>query len=170
MGSPYFINPSPASLARALDAWQWLALKGKQPLLVTAFADVFFTAPDGIWLLDTLEGDLKHLFGTQAELEQALKTEEMEDTYLMTPLIDHLLGMGMVASDTRCYDYKLHPRLGGQIHHDNIELRDFVVALHLRGQLHEQVRHLKPGTRITEVKLEGDAPKPQAAKPWWKRW
>jgi hypothetical protein len=33
---------------------------------------VFFTAPNGIWLLDTLEGDLKHLFGPQAELEQAM--------------------------------------------------------------------------------------------------
>jgi hypothetical protein len=135
-------------------------------LLVTAFADVFLSAPDGIWILDTLEGNLKRLYATRDELEQALKTEEVEDTYLMAPLIDYLVKSGMALSDTQCYDFKVHPRLGGQIGHENVEIRSFVVALNLRGQLHEQVRHLKPGTRITGVQIDEE---PQV-KPWWKPW
>jgi hypothetical protein len=166
MSTPYFINPTPESLTRALDSWNWLDLSGKDPLVVTAFADVFFLASDGVWVLDTLEGELKHLYATQEEFEQALTTEEMEDTYLMSPLVDYLVKAGLHASDAQCYDYKVHPRLGGQISHENIELRSFVVALNLRGQLHEQVRNMKPGTRISGVKLQ----EPPPAKPWWKLW
>lgn len=164
MSGRYFINPSEEDLARALDSWSWLEIQRKQVLLVTAFADVFLSAPDGIWVLDTLEGELKRLCETKDELEKALKTEEMEDTYLMAPLVDYLIKSGVTLSATQCYDYKVHPRLGGQINHENIEVRSFVVALNLRGQLHEQVRHMKLGSNISSVKFQ-EEPK---AKPWWK--
>jgi hypothetical protein len=166
MNSRYFINPSSEDVARALDSWHWLDIQGKRVLLITAFADVFFSAPDGIWALDTLEGELKRLCETQIELEAALQTEEMEDTYLMGPLIEYLVKSGLTLSATQCYDYKVHPRLGGQINHENIEVRSFVVALNLRGQLHEHVRHMKPGTKISSVEFQ-EEPK---AKPWWKLW
>lgn len=37
---------------------------------------------------------------------------------------------------------------------DNIGLIDFVVALHLAGQIHEQVRNHPPGFRVTGITLE----------------
>jgi hypothetical protein len=166
MSNPYFINPSVESLSRALESWHWLDLNGKRPILVTAFADVFLIAPDGIWVLDTLEGNLKHLYSSREQFDQALTTVEMEDTYLMSPLVDYLIKSGLNATDTQCYDYKVHPRVGGQINHENMELRNFVVALNLRGQLHEQVRHMAPGTPISGVRMQEGSP----SRPWWKLW
>lgn len=162
----YYISPSSQALDQALESWQWLDLKNKQVILVTAFADVFLSSSDGIWFLDTLEGNVKRLFETREDLERTLATEEAQDTYLMSPLIDFLIKSNIRLGTTQCYDFKLHPRVGGQIAHENIEPRDFVVALNLRGQLHEQVRHLKPGTKISGFKLTEEQP----SKPWWKLW
>lgn len=166
MTNRYFINPSQDDLDRALESWNWLELQGKQVLLVTAFADVFFSASDGIWLLDTLEGKLKRICETQYELDAALLTEEMEDTYLMAPIVDYLINSGVTLADSECYDFKIHPRLGGQMHHENIEASNFVVSLNLRGQLLEQIRQMKPGTKISKFVMQNDA----EPKPWWKFW
>lgn len=162
----YFISPSSQALERALESWHWLDLNGKQVILVTAFADVFLSSRDGIWFLDTLEGNIKRLFETREGLDEVLATEHGQDTYLMSPLIDFLVKSNIRLEPTQCYDFKLHPRVGGQIAHENVEARDFVVALNLRGQLHEQVRHLKPGTKISSFKLTDKQP----LKPWWKLW
>jgi hypothetical protein len=35
----------------------------------------------------------------------------------------------------------------------NVRKMDFVVALNLGGQLHDQIRHLPPGTKIKGVKI-----------------
>jgi len=166
MNNKYFINPTPQALERALESWQWLDLKNKQVFLVTAFADVFLSSNEGIWLLDTLEGNIKRLFATREDLERAIATEEAHDTYLMSSLIDFLIHTGITLGVTQCYDFKLHPRVGGQIAHENVEARDFVVALNLRGQLHEQVRHMRSGTKISGFKLAEEP----TSKPWWKLW
>lgn len=162
----YFISPSAQALARALESWQWLDLNGKQVILVSAFGDVFLSSSDGLWFLDTLEGNVKRLFKSREDLEKALVTENGQDTYLMSPLIDFLVQSNIRLEPTQCYDFKLHPRVGGQIAHKNVEARDFVVALNLRGQLHAQVRHLKPGTKISAIALTDEQP----PKPWWKLW
>jgi hypothetical protein len=162
----YFIAPSAQAIESALESWQWLDLQGKNAMLVTAFADVFFSAPDAIWFLDTLEGKLRRVFGTREELERSLGTAEGQDHYLLSPFIDRAVREGLILSDSQCYDFKIHPIVGGQIVFENIERRDFKVALYLRGQLHDQVRHLKPGTKISGFKLAEE----QARKPWWRLW
>ncbi len=162
----YFINPNSSALESALDSWQWLALGSKEPFLVTAFADVFLASTDGVWFLDTLEGNLKRVFDTRDQLDDALATPEGQDLYLLSPFIDRAIHEGKALSESQCYDFKLHPVVGGAIAYENIERQDFMVALNLRGQLHEQVRHLKPGTRISKFTIADEKTK----KPWWKLW
>jgi hypothetical protein len=41
--------------------------------------------------------------------------------------------------------------LGGPIDLDNVGVLDFVVALSIAGQIHDQVRHLPPGTAISGI-------------------
>jgi len=162
----YFIQPSSEQLKRALDSWQWLPLKGKQPALVTAFADVFLLGTDGVWFLDTLEGKLKKEFETREQLEAELRTPEGQDLYLMSPFVDRALREGASLAENQCFDFKVHPVVGGAISYANIERRDFTVALNLRGQLHDQVRHLRPGTKISGFALSDE----KQQRPWWRPW
>jgi hypothetical protein len=162
----YFIQPSPEALGSALESWQWLDLRGKDVILVTAFADVFLSSDDGVWFLDTLEGKLKRVFENREALEVSLSTEDGQELYLLSPFIDRAIRDGLVLSESQCYDFKLHPAIGGEVAYENIERRDFMVALNLRGQLHDQVRHLQPGAKISGIKIADEKPK----KSWWKVW
>ncbi|MBX9899297.1 MAG: DUF1851 domain-containing protein [Burkholderiaceae bacterium] len=162
----YLISPTSLALESALDSWQWLDLGNKEPILVTAFADVFFSAPNGIWFLDTLEGKLKHVFDTREQLDNALSTEEGQDMYLLSPFVDRAIRDGQSLTESQCYDFKLHPVVGGEVVYENIQRLDFVVALNIRGQLYDQVRNLKPGTKITGFNFDDE----KEQKPWWKFW
>jgi hypothetical protein len=82
----YFIAPSEHDIFRALESWNWLPVEGKQPILVTAFADVFFCSGDEIWFLDTLEGNLKNICSSRAQLDSILSTTEGQDHYLLSPI------------------------------------------------------------------------------------
>jgi hypothetical protein len=162
----YFILPSSETLKNALDSWQWIELGDRIPILVTAFADVFFSAHDGIWFLDTLEGKLKHVFQLRVELEAELLTEKGQDIFLFSPFVDRAIREGNSLDEGQCYDFLLNPIIGGAIEYDNVGKMNFLVALNIRGQLHDQVRHLPAGTKISNFVMEGE----NSSKPWWKIW
>lgn len=162
----YSITPSAKAIADALEAWSWIGIAEKRPILITAFADVFFDSTDGVWFLDTLEGKLKRVCGTRDELEAILATNEGKDLYLLSGFIDRAIRESRFLKAEECYDFRLHPIVGGPIDYSNITTISFLVALHLRGQLHDQVRHMKPGTRISKFVLAED----RSSKPWWKFW
>lgn len=150
----YFISPSSETLKNALDSWQWIEFGDRTPILVTAFADVFFSAHDGIWFLDTLEGTLKHIFQSRGELEAELLTEEGQDLFLFSPFVDRAIREGNSLDESQCYDFLLNPIVGGTIEYDNVGRMNFLVALNIRGQLHDQVRHLLPGTKISKFVMD----------------
>ena len=162
----YFITPPAKVVTDALEAWEWIGLAGKRPILITAFADVFLESEDGVWFLDTLEGKLKMVCPTRGDLDGLLATEEGKDLYLLSGFIDRAVDESRVLKEGECYDFKVHPVVGGAIDFSNVTTIDFLVGLHLRGQLHDQVRHMKPGTKISKFVLAEDS-KP---KPWWKLW
>lgn len=143
----YFIEPKPKAVAGALEAWSWIGLAGKSPFLITAFADIFFEASDGLWFLDTLEGKLKKMPPTKEELKQLLSTDEGMDLYLFSGFVDRAIREGMVLAEGECYDFKLNPVVGGLVDYSNVGKMGFLAALHVRGQLHEQVRRMRPGKK-----------------------
>jgi hypothetical protein len=159
--SVYFIAPEPAKVASALEAWSWIGVSTKKPIRVTAFADVFLQDKDGIWFLDSVEGKLKRVCATTVELDALLKTEEGKDAYLFAGFVERAHREGLTLGSGECYSFKINPVLGGAMDYRNIEKQDFVVALHIAGQIHEQVRNLPPGTKISELKIDGA---PQTAK------
>ncbi|ATC63497.1 hypothetical protein CMV30_05745 [Nibricoccus aquaticus] len=164
--SAYFIKLAPKKISSALEAWSWLLVAEKKLILVTAFADVFFESADGIWFLDTLEGDLKHVCQSSEDLDAILSSDEGKDHYLLSGFVDRAIREGRILGEEECYDFRLHPVVGGAIDYSNIEKISAVVALHIRGQLHEQVRHLEPGTKISNFVFEPV----KTPKPWWKLW
>ena len=161
----FTITPSSESLARGLESWQWIGIGKAKPIMVTAFADVFFDAGGEIWFLDTLEGTFKKSHDSREELEAVLSTDSGKDLFLFGGFVEKAIHEGRGLAEGRCYDFKLHPKVGGAIQYENVEVQDFVVALNIRGQIHEQVRHLPEGTKISKFVVSN-----RQAKPWWKLW
>jgi len=56
----------------------------------------------------------------------------------------------MTLKDGQCYDFTLHPAVGGKTEYSNIQPRDFVLAVHIAGQIHKQNGDWPPGTRIAK--------------------
>jgi hypothetical protein len=145
-----FITPPPAKIMQALDSWQWIGFEGKEPIRITAFGDVFFKDKEGIWFLDTIEGTLEKICETFDELNKILNSTEGEDLYLLAGFVERAQREGIILEDDECYDFKINPVIGGKIEYENIEKRNFVVALHVAGQLHDKVRFMPEGTVITK--------------------
>lgn len=138
----------------ALESWAWLDLSGKTPVFASLFGDVFFRSDDGWWYLDTLEGTLSQRWPTQEELDSELAMEEGQDRYLLGGLARSARDRGIVLEPQQVYDFRVPPVLGGALDVENIAAVDFVVAVNIAGQLHDQVRELPPGTPIGEVRIE----------------
>ena len=62
--------------AQALGDWDWTGVGSLSPVGASAFGDVFLTGPDGISMLDTLEGRLVPVFVDRQEMDRALATPE----------------------------------------------------------------------------------------------
>lgn len=59
-------------------------------------------------------------------------------------------GAGLTPGGDQVLSFKVPPVLGGELSPENLELADFVVAVNLTGQIHEQVKSLPPGTSISD--------------------
>jgi hypothetical protein len=140
--------------ADALESWRWLDLSAKEPLFTSLFGSVFFDSADGCWHLDMVDGTLGRPWSSGAELETALETDEGRDRYLLAPLARQAVDRGIALAPHEVYDFSTPPVLGGPLDPANLSATDFVVALNLAGQIHDQVRTLPPGTKINEVTID----------------
>ena len=138
---------------RALESWRWLGIEGKAPVLASLFGDVILQDPTGYWFLDTVEGRLTRTWVSQQEVQATLDTEEGQDQYLLGGLAMAAEASGLRLSDDEVYAFKVPPVLGGAFDLENVEVTDFVVAVNLAGQLHDQVKKLPPGTRVSGIQI-----------------
>ena len=143
-----------------------MALGERKPILVTAFADVFLRSGQAIWFLNTVEGRLEPVCERRRDLDKLLATPEGRLRYLRADLVDLALQEGSKLEKGQSYDFKLHPAQGGSLGYANIERRNFVVALHLRGELHQQLQSgAADGANASAVWEE-----PAAKSRWWRMW
>jgi Domain of unknown function (DUF1851) len=144
---------SPEQYEQALDSWSWLDFSGKSPQFASLYGDIFLESPEGWWYLDTIEGDLKHVWQTAAEMQAVLDTPEGQDQYLLLPLAEAAERRGLRLAENEVYAFTPPLVLGGQPDAANASALDFVVAVDLAGQIHEQVRNLPPGTPISGITI-----------------
>lgn len=163
----YFIEPPSGDIKSALETWEWLPIQNKTPVRVTAFADVFMQGEDGIWFLDSIEGSLRRVCSTAAELEEILQTEDGQDEFLLAGFVDRAVKEGLILATGECYDFRINPVLGGAMEYENIEKQNFIVALNMAGQIHQQTKDLPAGTKITNITVDRAMP---VKRPWWKFW
>jgi Domain of unknown function (DUF1851) len=140
--------------AQALASWRWAGLDGKSALFTSPFGDVFFASEDGYWYLDTQEGSLTRPWRTAAELESELASPQGQGRYLLANLALAAEDRGLTLNPAEVYAFVVPPILGGHMAVDRIQVMDFVVSLEILGQIHDQVRGLPPGTRISGVVVD----------------
>ena len=137
----------------ALESWSWLPLAGKVPVLATAFGDVILQDADGYWFLDAAGGKLDKIASNSDELRAALSSPEGQDQYLLASLAHEAETQGLMLAESEVFDFTKPPVLGGQFVVENLQTKDFVVSLNISGQIHNQVRNLPPGTKISKIKI-----------------
>jgi hypothetical protein len=133
----------------ALESWTWLDLAGKGPLCASPFGDVFLEDAAGVWWLDTLEGTLTRPWASRAQFATALSEETGQDRYLLVGLALAAEERGLRPGPDQVYGFTVPPKLGGGFEPDNVEVIDFVLGLNIAGQVHQQLKDLPPGTRVT---------------------
>ncbi len=132
----------------ALGSWGWVGLDGKAPVFASPFGDVFLESAEGIWWLDTIQGELTCAWPDPAALEEDLRTEEGQNQFLLAWLAMAAEDRGLMPGADQVYGFVVPPVLSGELAVENVEVIDFVVSLNLAGQIHEQIRDLPPGTPI----------------------
>jgi hypothetical protein len=141
------------AFGRALEAWAWIDLSAKRPLFTSLFGDVFFESDEGCWWLDVGRGQLTREWDDRAQMDTVLGTAAGEDEYLLAPLAERAAVAGLILTEDEIYDFATPPVLGGEYAIENLKPLPFEVALHLSGQIHEQIRDLPDGA---QVKIELD--------------
>lgn len=139
---------TPEQFNDALSSWEWIGLEGKTPLFTSVFGDVFFGADDGVWWLDTIEGELTREWDSLEQLEAELNTGAGQEKYLIAELALALEASGLVPGADEIYDFS-HPLvLGGELEVENVEVTEVSMSLNILGQIHDQVRRIPPGARV----------------------
>jgi Domain of unknown function (DUF1851) len=139
--------------ARLLHDWQWLLSGSHRLLAVTRMGDAFVENADGeVIFLDTLEGALKHAATNQNAFFKLLKAGELDPTWFNPNMVALLEARDHLASG-QCYSYRIPPVLGGSLDSANVKAVSATVHFSVMGQLHEQIRHLPPGTKVSHFKI-----------------
>ncbi|MGW3539318.1 hypothetical protein ACWDNI_02040 [Nocardia niigatensis] len=148
----------------ALESWNWIGLEGKYPMFTSPFGDVFLGAEDGVWWLDTFYGKLSYLWGSVEECEAELQTRDGQQLYLRADLAVATAAHGLTPNESQIYDLTHPAVLGGDPQIGNVQVMDFVTALGMAGQIHDQVRFIAEGAQIN-IAVPG--PEPRRG---WRRW
>jgi hypothetical protein len=138
----------------ALGSWRWLVPQQVRALAVTAFGDVFLVDGSGaVLFLDTAAGKCEEVAASVEELKEKLRQPELLDEWFMPGLLSELRAAGKKLPPGQCYDADHSIILGGSFTPENWSPTFWRVHFHSLGQIHEQVKDLPPGTRITGIKF-----------------
>jgi hypothetical protein len=147
---------APDQYAAALESWAWLDhLDGKNVVFASAFGDLFLHGADGFWFLDTVDGTLSRRWPDAQTLQSEIDTSAAQAEYLMRDVVEAASQAGLVPEPHQVLAFAVPPVLGGPLTVENLEVADFVVALNIAGQIHEQVKDLPPGTKISGISVDG---------------
>ncbi len=138
---------------QALKSWRWLVPEEAVPLLTSTFGDIFCAHRGMIFFLDLVNGTFELVAQTMDDLEKRLNSSKGQEDLLMATLSMTLQKSGLILAPHEIFDFKKTPKLGGVISVDNIHKMDFITAVHVLGQIHQQIKDLPPGTEISEVNI-----------------
>lgn len=152
----FFINMDFADISDAYESFKWLDenITSKNVLLITAFGDLVFTDNSGhIQMLDLIEGSIVGLADDVNQFQQLFNTRKFQSEFFLCNLLLTLKEKNKIRGPREVYAFQVPMIIGGEAVSDNVVIMDLKVWIHLIGQLHQQVKDLPPGTKITGFKI-----------------
>ncbi|WP_369636643.1 hypothetical protein [Nocardia sp. JMUB6875] len=159
---------TPEQYQYALQSWVWIGVEGLAPVFTSPFGDVFFIAKDGVWYLDVFWGKITREWESLDECNAELQTAAGQDDYLRAMLAVTAAKQGLHPNDSEIYDLGHPVVLGGAEDAANVRVMDFVTAVGMAGQIHDQVRFIPAGApiNVSFQDPDGEPPRPTG----WRRW
>jgi hypothetical protein len=141
------------SYEKALLSWRWLVPDEAVPLVASSFGDIFFAFRGMIFYLDLVNGTFDLIAKTVDELDKILTSKSGQENLLMATLSFAKQKSGSKLGAMDVFDFKVTPKLGGELSLENIQFMEFISTVHVAGQIHQQIKDLPPGTKITDVNI-----------------
>lgn len=141
----------------ALECWAWIGLEGREPVFASPFGDIFFESQDGVWILDIVEGTLDWGWVDLGECGSALETVAGQEDWLRADLAHAAFEHGLRPKRSEILDFAVPPKVGGELSLDNVHVMDFVTAVGMAGQIHEQLRHVPDGAAVQFKMIEPES-------------
>ena len=141
--------------SKILEDWEWLIGTSKFPVLITAVGDVFVKdVRDGsIHFLTVENAEIRPIASDLEEFKSLLTDKAFVFDYFAVEAVAALEDAGVKLEPGQIYSLKVPAVLGGKYQLDNIAPTLILVHFSLTGQIHEQVKDLPPGTKITGFKI-----------------
>lgn len=130
---------------------------------VTAMGSLFLRHSDGvIYFLNTTDGTFERVADSEDAIDGLPNSSEHRFNLFLGFLVRDLRSKGMVLGPGQCYGWKVPLCLGGEPDAANVEVSDVAVHVSMHGQVHEQVRGMRDGTRIDGVQVIAPEPPPRS--------
>lgn len=148
--SGLLLDPAEGDLDRGLEGWAWIGLPKSQPVMVSAFGDVFYNEGSGILMLDTVEGAVRNVAHDPSALRQRLQNVEARDELLSDVWVQAARRLGLALEPGECFDWAVLPALGGPMDADAVTKIGLVAKLSIAGQMHDQLRGFRRARSSTK--------------------
>jgi hypothetical protein len=145
--------------AGLLADWQWLEGADRAPILVTAMGNaVLLDAADGtVHLLDTQRGEIGAVASSIEEFNVRLTQREFVAHVFAVDVVSSLLQSHEPLAPGQVWGFRTPLVLGGDYAPENVEAVDLCAHFSILGQVHQQVRELPAGARLTGLAPDGGA-------------
>jgi len=155
-------------LRSLLSDWRWLVPENLNPIMVTAFGDMFLTDDSGkVHFLDALCGELIEAANSQAEFEKLCEDREFRRIYFQSFFVMDMRKMRGELEAQECYSCDVPPTLGGDLEPENFDRTDLSTHFSILGQLHRQTKDLPEGAKIDRINIA--PPNENKPKSWWQK-
>jgi hypothetical protein len=149
------ISPAGIDMPSLLSDWEWAMPEPLRPVLLTAMGDVFAQGESGaVYFLDTAEGTVNPVADDGATFQSLLRDSQFVTDHMYPSRIVELRKAGKLLAPTEVYSHQQPLVLGGVDEVDNLEPTFACVAISLHGQIHQQVKDLPEGTKISGIEIE----------------
>jgi hypothetical protein len=157
----YLIDHSGFDWPQLLAGWARLLPAELTVWLMNRFGDLFLVYANGsVHLLDVGCGTVERVAESREDFRAKIDEGDTANQWLMIPLVDRLVGAGMIPGPGECYGYKLSPVLGGDYVVNNIAVLPVHEHYGFNAELHEQIKDLPNGAevRLVPVNVPGRHP------------
>ena len=136
-------------MAELYSAWAWLLPQPFQPVMVSAFGDVFFQhGGQAVFWLNTGTAEITQVADSRAQFTELLKSDAYEEWFL-PGLVQQLKEAGKLLKPDHCYTYVTLPIFAeGKYEVSNLTPVPAREHFGLTGSMHQQLHALPNGAKV----------------------